>query len=77
MSNSKAKADMIRKQLTEVIRHSKMTQAEIARRLNVSPQMITDYKNARKFPQLDIFATLCEILNVSADEILAIKRRVE
>lgn len=62
----------IKERLSEEIKNSGMTTVEIAKKLGVSPEMITQYKTTKKMPRLDTFAKLCEILDVSADEILGI-----
>lgn len=66
--------DEIKKRLAEEIKHSGLTTVEIARRVGVSPEMITQYKTTKKLPKLDTFAKLCEVLDISADEILGLKK---
>ena len=66
--------DNIKKRLAEEIKHSGLTTVEIARRVGVSPEMITQYKTTKKLPKLDTFAKLCEVLDVSSDEILGLKK---
>ena len=66
--------DEIKKRLAEEIKHSGLTTVEIARRVGVSPEMITQYKTTKKLPRLDTFAKLCEVLDISADEILGLKK---
>lgn len=64
---------IIKQRLREEIRNSGLTTAEIARRVGVSPEMITQYTTTKKLPNLDTFAALCKALDVSADYILGIK----
>lgn len=64
---------IIKQRLREEIRNSGLTTAEIARRVGVSPEMITQYTTTKKLPKLDTFAALCKALDVSADYILGIK----
>ncbi len=52
---------------------SGMTKAEIAKKVGVSPEMITQYCTTGKLPRLDTFAALCEALDVSANYILGLK----
>lgn len=66
--------DEIKKKLAEEIKNSGLTTVEIARRVGVSPEMITQYKTTKKLPKLDTFAKLCEVLDISADEILGLKK---
>ena len=64
--------DEIKKRLREEIRHSGMTTVELARRVGVSPEMITQYCTTKKLPRLDTFARLCRALDVSADYMLGL-----
>jgi len=64
--------DIIKSRLRDEIKNSGLTTAEIARCINVSPEMITQYCTTKKLPSLDTFALLCKILNVSADYILGL-----
>ena len=64
----------IQKRLREEIRSSPLTQKQIAEKLGVNPSTISKYLRLDKFPAIDTFANLCEILDVSADEILGLKR---
>ncbi|MBQ4269470.1 MAG: helix-turn-helix transcriptional regulator [Clostridia bacterium] len=46
----------------------------MAERLGVNPSTVSKYMRTDKYPSLDTFAKLCEILDVSADEILGLKK---
>ncbi|MBO4594293.1 MAG: helix-turn-helix transcriptional regulator, partial [Clostridia bacterium] len=59
--------------LSEEIKRSGLTTVEIARRVGVSPEMITQYKTTKKLPKLETFAKLCKELDLSADEILGLQ----
>lgn len=63
----------IQKRLREAIKTSPLSQKEIAERLHVNPSTITRYMRDDKFPSIDTFANICEILDVSSDEILGLK----
>lgn len=56
------------------IRASNLTQKEIAEKLGVNPSTISKYLNQDKYPAIDTFANLCEILDVSADEIFGLRK---
>ena len=60
----------IKQRLKEEIFNSGLTKSEIAHRVGVSPEMITQYMTTKKLPRLDTFARLCKALDVSADYIL-------
>ena len=64
----------IQKRLREEIKNSNLTQKEIAEKLGINPSTVSKYLRQDKFPAIDTFANLCEILDVSADEILGLKK---
>ena len=64
--------NIIKKRLGEEIKNSGLTTIEIAKRINVSPEMITQYKTTKKLPKLDTFAKLCKELDLDANYILGI-----
>ncbi len=63
----------IQKRLREEIKSSHMTQKEIADKLGINPSTVSKYVRLDKYPSLDTFANLCDILDVSADDILGLK----
>ena len=65
--------DMIKERLREEIKASGLTTVEIARRVGISPEMVTQYATTKKLPKLDTFARLCKELDLSADYILGLK----
>ncbi len=65
--------DLIKKRLTEELKNSKLTTVEIAKKIGVSPEMVTQYTTTKKLPKLDTFAKLCKELDISADYVLGIK----
>ena len=60
--------------LAEAIRQSGLSQAEIARRLNIKPTQICSYLKGRKMPSLDTFANLCAILDLDIYDVLCISK---
>lgn len=64
----------IQYKLREAINTATISKKELAERLGVSPSTISKYLHENKFPAIDTFANLCEILDVSADEILGLKK---
>lgn len=66
------KENIIKTRLGEEIKNSGLTTIEIAKRINVSPEMITQYKTTKKLPKLDTFAKLCKELDLDANYILGI-----
>ncbi len=63
----------IKKRLSEEIKNSGLTTVEIARRIGVSPEMVTQYCTTKKLPKLDTFARLCRELDLDANYILGLE----
>ena len=66
----------IQQRLAEAIRQSGMTQKEIAREMQVSQQMISQYLLGKKMPALDTFANLCAVLDVDPAYILCLQDNI-
>ena len=66
-------SDIIKKRLSEEIKNSGFSTIEIAKRIGVSPEMITQYRTTKKLPKLDTFARLCKELDLDANYILGNK----
>ena len=64
----------IQKRLREEIKNSRLSQKEIAKKLGINPSTVSKYLRLNKFPSIETFANLCEILDVSADDILGINK---
>ncbi len=64
--------EIIKSRLKEEIKNSGLTTVEIAKRVGISPEMVTQYVTTKKLPKLDTFARLCKELDVSADYILGL-----
>ena len=64
----------IQKRLREEIKNSNLSQKEIAEKLGINPSTISKYLRLNKFPSIDTFANLCEVLDVSADDILGLNK---
>ena len=63
----------IQKRLREEIKNSGLTQKEIAKRVGINPSTISKYLKQDKYPAIDTFANICEVLGISADEVLGLK----
>ena len=63
----------IQKRLREAIQYGTISQKELAQKLGVNPSTVSKYMRLDKYPSLDTFANICEILDVSADDILGLK----
>lgn len=64
--------DQIRQKIIEGIKQSGLTQTEIARRLGIGQQMISEYIRGKSLPALDTLANLCVVLDLDANDILCV-----
>ena len=64
--------DIIKRRLNEELKNCGLTTVEIARRVGVSPEMVTQYRTTKKMPKLDTFAKLCKELDLDANYILGL-----
>ena len=64
--------EQIRLKLQEAIKHSGMTQTEIAKRLNIYQSAVQQYLSGRAMPALDTFANLCAVLDLDPVDILCL-----
>lgn len=65
--------DLIKERLSQELKTSNLTTIEIAKRVGVSPEMITQYSTTKKLPRLDTFAKICKELDLSANYILGLE----
>ena len=57
--------DLIKQRLVEELNSCRLTTTEIAKRVGVSPEMITQYRTTKKLPKLDLDAAY--ILGLTKD----------
>lgn len=65
---------LIKKRLNEELKNCGLTTIEIAKRIGVSPEMVTQYRTTKKLPKLDTFAKLCRELDLDANYILGVTK---
>ncbi len=63
---------IIKQRLSEELKNSGLTTVEIARKVGVTPEMITQHRTTKKLPKLDTFARLCRELDLDANYILGL-----
>ena len=64
--------EIIKQRLSEELKNSGLTTIEIAKRIGVSPEMVTQYRTTKKLPKLDTFAKLCKELDLDSNYILGL-----
>ncbi len=65
--------DTIKQRLSQELKLCNLTTIEIAKRVGISPEMVTQYSTTKKLPRLDTFAKLCKELDLSANYILGLE----
>ncbi|MBR2933100.1 MAG: helix-turn-helix transcriptional regulator [Clostridia bacterium] len=65
--------NIVKTRVAEEIKNSGLSTIEIAKRIGVTPEMVTQYKTTKKLSRLDTFAKLCKELDLDANYILGIK----
>lgn len=54
------------------LKHSLLSQKELAEKLNIDISNITKWKQGKSIPSLEVFYELCKIFDVSADYLLGL-----
>lgn len=62
--------EKIRKFIAECRKIRKITQAELAEQLGITDRSISNWKNGKNMPDLSLFKPLCEILNITINELI-------
>jgi transcriptional regulator with XRE-family HTH domain len=62
----------IKQRLIEELKNCPLKKSEMAKRVGVSPEMITQYITTAKLPTLETFAKMCKELDLSANYILGL-----
>ena len=69
---------MIIGRFIEKLRKEKnLTQRELADKLNVTDRAISNWENGRRLPDISLMKELCNIFNISIDELIYGKRNKE
>ena len=68
------KQEKIGKFIAKIRKEKKMTQQELADKLNVADRAIGNWENGRRMPDIVFYKPLCEILDISLNELLSGER---
>lgn len=52
-------------------KEQKLTQAELAEKLGVTDKSVSNWENGRNMPDLSLFKPLCELLNISINDLIS------
>ena len=65
----------IQTRLRDEIKWSGISQKELAEKLGINASTVSKYMRLDKYPSLETFANICEILEISSDEVLGLKQK--
>ena len=65
--------DIFTLRFREAIKTSGITQVELANRVKISKQCISDFKSGKSFPSIQTLRLLCKYLDVYADYLLGLE----
>ena len=63
--------EKIGKFIAKIRKEKKMTQQELADKLNVTDRAVGNWENGRRIPDVVFYKPLCEILGISLNELLS------
>lgn len=63
--------EKIGKFISECRKNKKITQSELAEQLGVTDRSVSNWENGKNMPDLSLFKPLCEILNITINELLS------
>ncbi|MDY6430007.1 MAG: helix-turn-helix domain-containing protein [Bacilli bacterium] len=63
--------------LTRLRKEKKLTQEDIAQKINISPQAVSKWENDISYPDINSLLVLSDILGVSIDELCGKQKKVE
>ena len=64
----------IGKFIAECRKQKKMTQVELAEKLGVTEKSVNNWKNGRSMPDLSLFKPICDILDISINELMSVEK---
>lgn len=65
--------DIFTIRFNEALNNASISQTELANKIGVQKQCVTEYKNGRTFPSLQTLRLICKELDVSSDYLLGLK----
>lgn len=63
--------EKIGKFISECRKNKKITQSELAEQLGVTDRSVSNWENGKNMPDLSLFKPLCEIFNITINELLS------
>lgn len=66
--------EKIGKFIAESRKNKKMTQTELAEKLGVTNRSVSNWENGKNMPDLSLFQMLCDVLDITVNELLSGKR---
>lgn len=61
-----------KERFNEALKYSTVNQTDLAQKINVSKQCVSDYKSGKSVPSVETLYEICRVLDVSADYLLGL-----
>lgn len=65
--------DTFTNRFNEVLKLEQTNQANLANKIGIARQCITDYKSGKSFPTIQTLARICDTLEISSDYLLGLE----
>ena len=63
--------EKIGKFILKLRKDKKMTQQELANKLNVTDRAVSHWENGRSIPDVSLFRSICEVFDISVNELIS------
>ena len=64
--------EVFSKRLKQTLKDNNVSQKDLAERIGMSKNIISDYCNGKKMPSIGVLISICKTLNESADYLLGL-----
>ena len=69
--------EQIREKIAQEIKYCGLSQTELAQRIGIKQQTISEYIKGKSMPSIETFANLCYMLDLDANEILCLNEKTK
>lgn len=64
--------DIFTERFNEVLRDAELNQKQLADKIGITKQCVSDFKSGKSFPSIHTLKMICSVLEVSADYLLGL-----
>lgn len=66
------KKQIFKERFNEALKYSTISQTDLAEKISVSKQCVSDYKSGKSVPSVETLYAICKVLDISADYLLGL-----